>query len=101
MDQRYRDAGQRKSLGEGPPDANGESSAPMVLYPRRWLMLAYPSSLALMSDWICFSVAPVTHVAEEEYTGLHPSLLVTLFLVTNVAVSFGEPLIVDRLGLRR
>ena len=45
-------------------------------------------------------VAPVTHIAEEEYYGLHPSLLVSLFLVVNVLVSLGEPLIVEYLGLR-
>ena len=57
---RYRDAGQRKSLGEsalpaGVADA-ARADGGMALYPRRWLMLAYLSSLALMSDWICFSV---------------------------------------------
>jgi len=77
---------------------DGGGASPVRLYRERWLMLALLSSLALLSDWICFSVAPIPAVTEATY-GLHPSSLVTLFLTTNVFFCLVEPYVVLRKGL--
>ncbi|CAM9892547.1 unnamed protein product [Heterosigma akashiwo] len=53
-----------------------------------------------LSDWICFSIAPVMNIAEEAFVGLHPSALVSVFLAFNVISSILEPPIVQRIGLR-
>ena len=90
-------------------------------------MLVILSLLALLSDWVCFSLgasplfhrsiahgfiinrlfvtllpaaAPVPGATEEEFAGLHPAHLITIFLSTNVIFCFIEPLVVRRRGLR-
>uniref|UniRef100_A0A6S9EIL0 Major facilitator superfamily (MFS) profile domain-containing protein n=1 Tax=Heterosigma akashiwo TaxID=2829 RepID=A0A6S9EIL0_HETAK len=70
------------------------------LYLERWIMLFYLSMANFLSDWICFSIAPVMNIAEEAFVGLHPSALVSVFLAFNVISSILEPPIVQRIGLR-
>lgn len=64
-------------------------------------MLSILSMLAMLSDWICFSLAPVPDHTEEAFDGLHPAHLITIFLSTNVFFCFIEPLIVRSFGLRK
>jgi FLVCR family feline leukemia virus subgroup C receptor-related protein len=53
-----------------------------------------------LSDWVCFSIAPVMNIAEQAFVGLHPSTLVSVFLIFNVVSSILEPPVVQRIGLR-
>ena len=76
------------------------SDSPIRLYRSRWLMLALLSLLAMLSDWVCFSVAPIPGLTQLAYSGVHPASLVTLFLSTNVFFCLIEPIIVKRYGLR-
>lgn len=78
----------------------GRSAERPRLYCSRWTMLAILSGLALLSDWICFSVAPIPAITEAAYQ-MHPATLVTIFLTTNVMFCFIEPLLIMRRGLRR
>mmetsp|Transcript_35846 Transcript_35846/g.88267 ORF Transcript_35846/g.88267 Transcript_35846/m.88267 type:complete len:517 (+) Transcript_35846:949-2499(+) len=76
----------------------GGGDAP-ILYGQRWVQLAYLSTLALLSDWVCFSVAatPGTWDAIFHHKA---ETLIDVFLFTNVIFCFLEPAIVARLGLR-
>lgn len=76
-----------------------EDTVPQV-YSQRWVQLGYLSILALMSDWICFSVAAVPSTYEEAFSHSAASLI-DLFLFTNVASSFLVTDIVDKVGLQR
>jgi hypothetical protein len=58
------------------------------VYPERWMQLGYLSMLALLSDWICFSVAAAPSVYEATYPGHSAAALIDIFLFTNVASSF-------------
>ena len=69
------------------------------LYPYRWVQLAYLSLLALLSDWVCFSVAAAPDTWEKAY-GHDPATLIDVFLFTNVLFCLLEPAIVRRVGLR-
>uniref|UniRef100_A0A7S2CRT7 Major facilitator superfamily (MFS) profile domain-containing protein n=1 Tax=Octactis speculum TaxID=3111310 RepID=A0A7S2CRT7_9STRA len=71
------------------------------LYFARWTMLTILSLLACVSDWVCFSVAPIPKAFGEAFPGMHPSFLVSIFLSTNVLFCFIEPLMVLRYGLRK
>jgi MFS family permease len=86
------------------PNNNMELSSntqPQV-YPQRWTQLIYLSLLALMSDWICFSVAAAPGVYEAAYDNAHSAAsLIDLFLFTNVASCFIVTDIVDKIGLQR
>jgi hypothetical protein len=66
---------------------------------RRWLMLAYLSLLALLSDWICFSAAPIAPLVRRNFR-VHDAHLVTCFLATNVIFCLLEPSVVKVCGLR-
>jgi len=55
-----------------------------VGHPRRWLMLFYISSLNLISDWVCYSVAPIATWTEEVYGMGNTEILVVTFLSANV-----------------
>lgn len=72
---------------------------PIQLYPYRWVQLGYLSLLALLSDWVCFSVAaaPETWVTTYNHD---PATLIDIFLFTNVLFCFLEPSFVRKLGLR-
>jgi len=82
------------SLNEG----GGGMMEPKV-YPQRWVQLAYLSLLALLSDWICFSVAASPSTFEDAYPGHSAAGLIDLFLFTNVASCFLVTDIVNRFGL--
>ena len=69
------------------------------LYPYRWVQLGYLSLLALLSDWVCFSVAAAPATWEAAYSR-DPATLIDIFLFTNVFFCLLEPAIVRRFGLR-
>ena len=71
------------------------------VYWRRWLMLMYMSLLNLLSDWTCYSVAPIAVLTSEAFGAIDPESLVTIFLSANAVASGLEPIILGRLGLRR
>ena len=72
------------------------------LYSQRWIQLLYLSLLALLSDWICFSVAAVPDVFESVYGAqITAPSLIDLFLITNVIASFLVTDVVARFGLQR
>jgi Major Facilitator Superfamily len=88
-------AAPRDSHEDGPDFA---SVKPRV-YPQRWIQLAYLSLLALLSDWICFSVAAAPETYEEVYRHSAASLI-DLFLFTNVASCFLVTDVVAKIGLQ-
>jgi hypothetical protein len=69
------------------------------LYPQRWVQLGYLATLALLSDWVCFSVAAAPETYVQTYAH-DPATLIDIFLFTNVFFCFLEPMIVRRVGLR-
>jgi len=71
------------------------------LYPQRWVQLAYLSLLALLSDWICFSVAAAPSTYEQVYAPHSAATLIDLFLFVNVASCFLVTDIVAEIGLQR
>jgi|AntRauTorckE5430_2_1112549.scaffolds.fasta_scaffold04201_3 FLVCR family feline leukemia virus subgroup C receptor-related protein len=58
------------------------------VYDQRWTQLAYLSLLALISDWVCFSVAAAPASYETAYAGHSAASLIDIFLFTNVASCF-------------
>ncbi|KAL7453280.1 hypothetical protein ACHAWC_006678 [Mediolabrus comicus] len=64
-------------------------------------MLAYMSMLNLLSDWTCYSVAPIALLTIDAFGEVDPESLVTVFLGANAVASAMEPAILGRLGLRR
>jgi MFS family permease len=77
------------------------NTVPQV-YPQRWTQLIYLSLLALLSDWICFSVAAAPETYEAAYGNVHSAAsLIDLFLFTNVASCFVVTDVVDKIGLQR
>mmetsp|Transcript_18311 Transcript_18311/g.57598 ORF Transcript_18311/g.57598 Transcript_18311/m.57598 type:complete len:697 (+) Transcript_18311:100-2190(+) len=79
----------REHRGDGEPRPQRE----------RWIMLFYLSALAMLSDWICFSAAPIAKFVQSDL-GLEDSNLVSCFLATNVAFCLLEPAAVRRFRLR-
>jgi hypothetical protein len=69
------------------------------VYDQRWIQLAYLSMLALVSDWICFSVAAAPSTYEAAYAGHSAANLIDIFLFTNVASCFLVTDTVGRFGL--
>jgi FLVCR family feline leukemia virus subgroup C receptor-related protein len=91
--------------GEDEDTTNGAEKpdyANMVpqVYPQRWVQLGYLSALALLSDWICFSVAAAPSTFEDTF---HHSAagLIDMFLFMNVASCFLVTDIVAKVGLQR
>ncbi|GMI15954.1 hypothetical protein TrVE_jg652 [Triparma verrucosa] len=70
------------------------------VYPQRFLNLLLLSLLNFISDWQCYSIAPVGDFVEEKYEGLHSEALVSLFLFGNFIVTFLEPQVVHYFSLR-
>jgi len=70
-------------------------------YSQRWVQLAYLSILALLSDWICFSVAASPDSFEHAYPGASAANLIDIFLFTNVASCFFVTDVVAKFGLGR
>lgn len=71
------------------------------VYKQRWVQLAYLSLLALLSDWICFSVAAAPSTFETAYAGHSAANLIDIFLFTNVASCFLVTDTVSRFGLEK
>jgi len=69
------------------------------VYPQRWTQLLYLSFLALLSDWICFSVAASPDGFEHAYPGASAANLIDIFLFTNVASCFLVTDVVAKVGL--
>ena len=72
----------------------------IILYSQRWIQLGYLACLALISDWVCFSVA-ATPGTWDSIFHRSPETLIDVFLFTNVAFCFLEPQIVGKFGLRK
>lgn len=70
-------------------------------YSTRWIMLFYMSMLNLLSDWTCYSVAPIAMLTTQAFGDVDPESLVTVFLGANAVASALEPMVLGRLGLRR
>jgi hypothetical protein len=68
--------------------------------PQRWVQLAYLSLLALLSDWVCFSVAAAPGTFETNFDHSAASII-DIFLFTNVATSFLVTDVVAKFGLQR
>ena len=87
----------------GSSSTNGElkDKYPMEpqVYPQRWTQLVYLSLLALLSDWICFSVAASPDSFEAAYPGSSAANLIDIFLFTNVASCFLVTDVVSKFGL--
>ena len=71
------------------------------LYWERWVMLGYIAFLNLLSDWTCYSVAPIATLANQSFGKIYPDQLVVIFLSANAISSACEPVVLSRLGLRR
>lgn len=69
------------------------------VYQQRWVQLAYLSLLALISDWICFSVAAAPATYEASYAGHSAASIIDIFLFTNVASCFLVTDTVQKFGL--
>jgi hypothetical protein len=69
------------------------------VYPQRWVQLGYLSILALLSDWICFSVAAAPDMFEQTW-GHSAASLIDIFLFTNVASCFLVTDVVAKYGLQ-
>jgi len=76
-----------------------EECPPPILYPQRWVQLAFLALLALLSDLVCFSVAAVPQTWVDIF-GQDPATLIDIFLFTNVAACFLEPFLIRKFGLR-
>ena len=86
------------SRGEGDTSGGRQS---FKVYWQRWIMLLYMSVLNLLSDWTCYSVAPISLMTENAYGNIDPERLVVVFLGANAVASACEPMLLARLGLRR
>mmetsp|Transcript_27850 Transcript_27850/g.50625 ORF Transcript_27850/g.50625 Transcript_27850/m.50625 type:complete len:558 (-) Transcript_27850:987-2660(-) len=75
-----------------------ENVEPQV-YPQRWVQLGYLSALALLSDWICFSVAAAPSTFNTAFAGHSAASLIDIFLFTNVASCFLVTDVVKKFGL--
>ena len=93
------DGGASMKVLEAKPSSRGERG--YKVYWQRWLMLMYMSVLNLLSDWTCYSVAPISMLTEEAFGNIDPERLVVVFLGANAIASISEPVILSRLGLRR
>ncbi|CAL6293467.1 unnamed protein product [Bathycoccus prasinos] len=82
-----------------PDFEDGDDEEKIILYSQRWVQLGYLACLALISDWVCFSVA-ATPGTWDSIFHRSPETLIDVFLFTNVAFCFLEPQIVGKFGLR-
>jgi hypothetical protein len=96
------------ALAGTPGGGGGESRAvggyqkkTFKVYWQRWIMLFYMSVLNLLSDWTCYSVAPIALLTKTAFGDIDPEQLVVIFLSANALASACEPIILARLGLRR
>lgn len=82
-------------------EGNYASSEKYKVYWQRWIMLIYMSILNLLSDWTCYSIAPIAVLTSEAFGDINPEHLVTIFLAANAVSTAMEPILLSRLGLRR
>ncbi|KAL3944877.1 MAG: hypothetical protein SGBAC_001020 [Bacillariaceae sp.] len=87
--------------GGGPLTATNDDDQGFKVYWQRWIMLMYMSLLNLLSDWTCYSVAPIALLTEKAFGDIDPERLVVVFLGANAVASACEPIILARLGLRK
>lgn len=87
--------------GSQTQDAHDEGDGEFKVYNSRWIMLGYMAMLNLLSDWTCYSVAPIALLTKEAFGDVNPEILVTVFLGANAMASAAEPAILGRLGLRK
>lgn len=81
-------------------DAVDYSSMKPQVSPQRWVQLGYLSMLALLSDWVCFSVAAAPSQFESSF-GHSAASIIDIFLFTNVATSFLVTDVVSNFGIQR
>lgn len=80
-------------------DETNISKLPRVYF-QRWIQLTYLSLLALLSDWVCFSLAAAPEAFEEYYEGYSSASLIDLFLFVNVASCFCVTDLVSKFGMK-
>lgn len=73
----------------------------VAVYQQRWIQLLYLSLLALLSDWICFSVAAAPDAYENAFPTHTVASIIDLFLFTNVVSCFLVTDVVRTIGLQR
>ena len=81
-------------------DAVNGDAEEIQLYPQRWIQLAYLSALALMSDWVCFSVAAAPSTYQNSF-GHSAASLIDMFLFMNVATCCLVTDIVQKFGMQK
>ncbi|KAL3774638.1 hypothetical protein ACHAW5_008561 [Stephanodiscus triporus] len=95
----FSNVGDSENDNYGDGDANPRYPVEPRVYPQRWTQLAYLSLLALLSDWICFSIAASPDAFETAYPGASAASLIDVFLFTNVASCFLVTDVVARVGM--
>ena len=80
---------------------NDKSSLKPQVYPQRWVQLGYLSTLALISDWVCFSTASIPDVFESAYEGRTSEGVIDKFLFMNVISCLAVTDIVAKYGLQK
>jgi hypothetical protein len=80
-------------------DGTNIQKLPRVFF-QRWIQLAYLSLLALLSDWVCFSLAAAPEAFEKYYEGYSSASLIDLFLFVNVASCFCVTDLVAKFGMK-
>lgn len=87
--------------GHDGEEEEDEHDKKFKLYWQRWIMLFYMSVLNLLSDWTCYSVAPIAILTQQTFGDIDPERLVVIFLGANAIATACEPIILARLGLRK
>ena len=82
-------------------DISDGDDADFQVYWQRWVMLFFMSLLNLLSDWTCYSVAPIAILTQETFGEIDPERLVVIFLGANAISTACEPIILARLGLKK
>jgi hypothetical protein len=72
----------KKGEGKSIKDVVEFSGMQPQVYPQRWVQLTYLSLLALLSDWVCFSVAAAPSTFEASF-GHSAASIIDIFLFTN------------------
>ena len=75
-------------------------AAKFKVYSSRWMMLLYLSLLNGLSDWTCYSIAPIS-ILTSEALDVDTEILVTVFLASSVVGTFLEPAVLKWLRLQR
>ena len=105
LSQQMRDGEKKRSILPSSSSIDESETAQaqgeFAVYFNRWIMLFYMSMLNLLSDWTCYSVAPIAVLTSEAFGEVDPELLVTVFLSANAVATALEPIILSRLGLRK